>query len=122
MVGGSEPEMQVSMAKFSSAFDNFGLAIYAQRTEVMLQPVPHVPHAELQSTIKGQKLQTAEPFNPPPPAAACPKQGPLRLKSSAEEFCFPSAALHWAGMLRNQSSNEIEGPQSPETQYTSAGL
>ena len=36
----SEPEMQQSMNKFSSACDSFGLTISTKKTEVMFQPAP----------------------------------------------------------------------------------
>ena len=59
---GSEPEMQVSMDKFSAACDNFGLTISTKKTEVMHQPIPRTPYHEPTIMVKGQKLQAVEQF------------------------------------------------------------
>jgi len=59
---GSEEVMQVSMDKFSSACDNFGLTISTKKTEVMHQPAPGKPYQEPVIHVKGQKLQAVDNF------------------------------------------------------------
>ena len=58
----TELEMQDSMDKFSSACDDFSLAINTKKTEVMHQPAPHTPYTEPSITVKGQRLPTADQF------------------------------------------------------------
>lgn len=53
----SEPEMRVSVDKFSVPCDNFGLTVNFPRTGSMGQSGPHAPDTEPKITIKGQKLQ-----------------------------------------------------------------
>ena len=59
---GSEPEMQLSMDKLSSACDNFGLTISTKKTKVMHQPAPNRPYQEPFICVKGQKLQPVDKF------------------------------------------------------------
>ena len=58
----SEPEMQQSMNKFSSACDSFGLTISTKKTEVMFQPAPRNAYTEPSITVKGEALKVVESF------------------------------------------------------------
>ena len=58
----SEPEMQQSMNKFSSACDSFGLTISTKKTEVMFQPAPRNAYTEPSITVKGVTLKVVESF------------------------------------------------------------
>ena len=58
----SEPEMQQSMNKFSSACDSFGLTISTKKTEVMFQPAPRNAYTEPSITVKGETLKVVESF------------------------------------------------------------
>ena len=58
----SEPEMQQSMNKFSSACDSFGLTISTKKTEVMFQPAPRKAFTEPSITVKGVTLKVVESF------------------------------------------------------------
>ena len=58
----SEPEMQLSMDKFSSACDSFGLTISTKKTEVMFQPAPRNAYTEPSITVKGEVLKVVESF------------------------------------------------------------
>ena len=49
----TEYEMQTLMDRFSSAGDNFGLAISTQKTEVMYQTAPNQPYADPSISVKG---------------------------------------------------------------------
>ena len=55
----SEPEMQQSMDKFSSACDAFGLTI---STEVMYQPAPSKEYTKPTITVNGEALKTVDKF------------------------------------------------------------
>ena len=50
----SEPDMQQSMNKFSSACDSFGLTISTKKTEVVFQPAPRNAYNEPSITVKGE--------------------------------------------------------------------
>ncbi|XP_053863859.1 LOW QUALITY PROTEIN: uncharacterized protein LOC128825397 [Malaclemys terrapin pileata] len=58
----TEPEMQASMDKFSTACNNFGLTINIKKTEVLHQPAPHVPYSEPSIIVNGQRLQPVDRF------------------------------------------------------------
>ena len=59
----SEPEMQQSMNKFSSACDSFSLTISTKKTEVMFQPAPRNAYSETSITVKGETLKVVESFS-----------------------------------------------------------
>lgn len=63
----TEPEMQASMDKFSSACNNFGLTINIKKTEVTHQPAPHAPYSEPSITVNGQRLQAVDHWAVPFP-------------------------------------------------------
>ena len=54
----SEPDMQQSMNKFSSACDSFSLTISTKKTEVMFQPAPRNAYTEPSIIVKGDKGET----------------------------------------------------------------
>nr|VZI32078.1 unnamed protein product [Spirometra erinaceieuropaei] len=61
----SEEEMQRTMDLFSTACENSGLVINAQKTVVMHQPPPHsvtAPNAPPQISVNGTHLQVVENF------------------------------------------------------------
>ena len=58
----SEPEMQQSMDKFSSACDAFGLTISIKKTEVMYQLAPSKDYTEPTITVNGEALKTVNKF------------------------------------------------------------
>ncbi|XP_075779308.1 LOW QUALITY PROTEIN: uncharacterized protein LOC142827711 [Pelodiscus sinensis] len=62
LYAGSEAEMQVSVDKFCTACDNFGLTINSRKTEVMYQPVPYAPYTESTITVTGRMLQAVDQF------------------------------------------------------------
>ena len=54
--------MQREVDQFSSACDDFGLIINAQKTEVMFQPAPEKPYHKPHILVKGQRLQAIDKF------------------------------------------------------------
>ena len=58
----SEPEMQQSMDKFSSACDAFGLTISTKKTEVMYQPAPNKDYTVPTINVNGEALKTVNKF------------------------------------------------------------
>ena len=58
----SEPEMQQSMDKFSSACNAFGLTISTKKTEVMYQPAPNKDYTEPTINVNGEALKTVNKF------------------------------------------------------------
>ena len=58
----TEQEMQREVDQFSSACDDFGLIINAQKTEVMFQPAPKKPYHKPHILVKGQRLQAVDNF------------------------------------------------------------
>ena len=59
----TEQEMQRDVDQFSSACDNFGLIINAQKTEVMFQPASEKSYHKPHILMKGQRLQEVDNFN-----------------------------------------------------------
>ena len=59
---GSEPEMQQSMDKLSSACNAFGLTISTKKTEVMFQPAPSKDYIEPTITVNGEALKVVDNF------------------------------------------------------------
>ena len=58
----SEPEMQQSMDKFSSACNAFGLIISTKKREVMYQPAPSKDYIEPTINVNGEALKTVNKF------------------------------------------------------------
>ena len=58
----TEQEVQREVDQFSSAFDDFGLIINAQKTKVMFQPAPEKPYHKPHILVKGQRLQAVDNF------------------------------------------------------------
>ena len=58
----TEQERQREVEQFSSACDDFGLIINAQKTEVMFQPAPEKPYHKPHILMKGQRLQAVDNF------------------------------------------------------------
>ena len=58
----TEQEMQREVDQFSSACDDFGLIINAQKTEVMFQPAPKKPYHKPHILVKRQRLQAVDNF------------------------------------------------------------
>ena len=58
----SEPEMQQSIDKFSSACDAFGLTISTKKTEVMYQPASNKDYTVPTININGEALKTVNKF------------------------------------------------------------
>ena len=58
----SEPEMQQSMDKFSSACDAFGLTISTKKTEAMYQPAPNKDYTVPTINVNGEALKTVNKF------------------------------------------------------------
>ena len=58
----TEQEMQREVDQFSSACDDFGLIINAQKTEVMFQPAPEKPYHKPHILVKRQRLQAVDNF------------------------------------------------------------
>ena len=58
----SEPKIQLSMDKLTSACGNFGLTISTKKTEVTHQPAPNRPYQEPSIYMKRQKRQPVDKF------------------------------------------------------------
>ena len=58
----TEQEMLREKDQFSSACDDFGLIINAQKMEVMFQPAPKKPYHKPHILVKGKRLQAVDNF------------------------------------------------------------
>lgn len=59
---GTEEDMQLSVDKFSTACNNFGLTISTKKTEVLHQPAPGAPYVAPCIKVNGQALVNVDKF------------------------------------------------------------